>query len=84
MDFSISETDLDAVDGNGLTLLMWASAYGQYPIVEVLIQSAAKLNIENPLGQTALLFAAFGGFHEVVRLLILNGADVNHKDEVCN
>lgn len=61
---------------------MWACAYGQYPIVAALLQASAKVNIENTGGQTALLFAAFGGFHEVVRLLIINGADVNHKDEV--
>lgn len=80
--FKIPEPDIDIVDENGMTPLMWASAYGQYPIVEALLQSSAKVDIENPHGQTALLFAAYGGYHEVVRLLLSNSADVNHRDEV--
>lgn len=79
-----TESDIDAVDEDGMTPLMWASAYGQYPIVDALLQSSAKVDIENPQGQTALLFAAYGGYHEVVRLLVSNGADVNHRDKVSN
>lgn len=78
----ISEPNVDSFDENGLTALMWASAYGQFPIVAALLQSGAKADLENPQGQTSLLFAAFGGYHEVVRILMMNGANVNHVDNV--
>lgn len=78
------EPNIDLFDENGLTALMWASAYGQFPIVAALLQCTAKADLENSQGQTALLFAAFGGYHEVVRILILNGANVNHVDNCGN
>ncbi|KAL0278796.1 UNVERIFIED_CONTAM: hypothetical protein PYX00_000501 [Menopon gallinae] len=78
------EPNIDEFDEDGLTPLMWASAYGQFPIVAALLQSSANVDLENPLGQTALLFASFGGYHEIVRILLLNGADVNHRDECGN
>lgn len=80
--FKLTESNVNIFDEDGLTPLMWASAYGQFPIVAALLQSGAKVDLENQQGQTALLFAAFGGYHEVVRILIMNGADVNHIDEV--
>lgn len=33
-------------------------------------------------GETALLLAAAGGHHDVVRILLKEGADVNHQDNV--
>ena len=77
-----AEENIELFDDDGLTPLMWASAYGQYPIVDALLHSSVGVDVENPKGQTALLFAAFGGYHEVVRLLVSEGADVNHRDQV--
>ncbi|EEB15517.1 DNA-binding protein rfxank, putative [Pediculus humanus corporis] len=78
------EENIELFDDDGLTPLMWASAYGQYPIVDALLHSSVGVDVENPKGQTALLFAAFGGYHEVVRLLVSEGADVNHRDQCGN
>jgi ankyrin repeat protein len=61
---------------------MWASAYGQVPTVQLLLQHGAQIDFEGHEGETPLLLAAAGGHHEVVRLLLTEGADVNHGDEV--
>lgn len=80
--YYISELNVDDFDDDGLTPLMWASAYGQFPTVAALLDSCAEVDLENSFGQTALMFASFGGYHEIVRVLIINGANVNHEDEV--
>jgi ankyrin repeat protein len=69
-------------DSNGLTALMWASAYGQVPTVQLLLKHGAQVDFEGLEGETALLLAAAAGHHEVVRLLLTEGAAVNHGDEV--
>ena len=61
---------------------MWASAYGQVPTVQLLIQQGAQVDLEGQEGETSLLLAASSGHHEVVRLLLTEGAAVNHADEV--
>ena len=77
------EQDVDLKDSNGLSALMWASAYGQVPTVQLLIQRGAMVDLEGCEGETSLLLAAASGHHEVVRLLLTEGAHVNHADEVC-
>ncbi|PSN47035.1 hypothetical protein C0J52_09820 [Blattella germanica] len=64
------ENDIDAKDGNGLSALMWASAYGQVPTVQLLIKHGARIDLEGTEGETSLLLAAAGGHHDVVRLLL--------------
>lgn len=61
---------------------MWASSYGQFAIVAGLLEASCRVDSENSEGQTALLFAATGGYHEIVRILLMSGANVNHQDEV--
>ncbi|KAJ4434955.1 hypothetical protein ANN_23527 [Periplaneta americana] len=78
------EQDVDVKDSNGLSALMWASAYGQLPTVQLLLQHKANVDLQGPEGETPLLLAAAGGHHEVVRLLLSEGAAVNHSDEVGN
>lgn len=69
-------------DSNGLTALMWASAYGQVPMVQLLLKHEAQVDFVGEEGETPLLLAAAGGHHEVVRVLLTEGAAVNHADEV--
>lgn len=78
-----NENHIDVRDSNGLTALHWASAYGQLMSVTLLLQSGAKLDCEGPEGETPLLLAASGGHHDVVRLLLGEGALVNQLDHVC-
>lgn len=77
-----SEADVDMLDDSGLSALMWASSYGQVPTVQLLLQHGGQLELEGPQGETPLLLAAASGHHDLVRLLLSEGASVNHTDEV--
>lgn len=78
-----NERDLNIVDKNGYTPLHWASSFGQYNAVQLLLQNGADINKLGPNEETALHMAANGGHHEVIRLLISHGINVNHVDHVC-
>lgn len=78
----LNEKEIDVCDSYGLTALHWASAYGQYNAVELLLKHNANVNKIGPEEESALILAASGGHHEVVRFLISRGADVNHVDHV--
>lgn len=69
-------------DASGLTALHWAASYGQVNSVQLLIANGAEVDVLGPEGETPLLMAADGGHHEVVRLLLNEGANVNHMDHV--
>lgn len=77
-----NEPHIDVVDNNGLNALHWASAYGQLMSVQLLLKAGAKVDFEGPEGETPLLLAASGGHHDVVRLLLGEGANPNHVDHV--
>ena len=37
--------DIDGSDGHGLTMMMWAAAYGQVPTVQLLLSHGANVNV---------------------------------------
>ena len=37
--------DIDGQDGHGLTMMMWAAAYGQVPTVQLLLSHGANVNV---------------------------------------
>ncbi|KAJ8962898.1 hypothetical protein NQ318_001309 [Aromia moschata] len=78
----INETNVDIHDKNGLTALHWASAYGQFSTVQLLLKHGASVNKLGPEEESPLILSASGGHHEVVRLLITSNAKVNHVDHV--
>ncbi len=61
----------------GATALMWAVAAPHRPIVEVLLEAGADVEVSTAKGMTPLLTAAQHGDIETARLLIAAGADVN-------
>lgn len=65
-----------------MTALHWAAAYGQFTSVQLLLANGAEVDVLGPEGETPLLMAANGGHHDVVRLLLNEGANVNHMDNV--
>ena len=67
---------VDSRDRRGMTPLMWASAGGYLPIVEVLLDRGAGVNLRAEDGSTALSFAAESGTGSVVAALLARGADV--------
>ncbi|KAF7706666.1 hypothetical protein HF521_019920 [Silurus meridionalis] len=58
----------------GWTTLHLASYFGQKDIVEELLKSGVKVNVQNDVGDTALHIAALSGRKEVVLLLLRYGA----------
>ncbi|XP_068202611.1 ankyrin repeat family A protein 2-like isoform X2 [Palaemon carinicauda] len=76
--------DVDEVDSNGFSPVMWAASYGQLPTVKLLVQHNANICLEGEDGETALVLAATNGHHEIVKLLIECGSDPNHIDHMGN
>ncbi len=61
--------------------LMQAAKIGHLPVVRLLVEAGAVVDLfSNWENQTALMFAAGGGHQEVVRYLLARGADRNLKD----
>ena len=73
---------LDAKDQHGRTALMYASSGPFSGTVELLLKKGAEVNVQGKLeGFTALMTAAAEGELEVVRLLLVYGADADLEDK---
>lgn len=68
----LSETysDVNIVDLNGCTLLIWAAANGYTPTAQILLEHAANPDSVDIYGRTALSWAAAGGHLSAVQLLL--------------
>lgn len=71
--------DPDTTDQEGNTLLMLAAAAGSGHAIVELLAARAKVNAKNQLGETALMLASINGHLEIVRSLVLRGANVNQS-----
>lgn len=67
--------DLNAVDKDGWSALMWASWSGLKDVTLKLIEKGADLKIVDKKGNSALLIAAQAGRADVVKTLLEKGAD---------
>ncbi|XP_062616627.1 ankyrin repeat family A protein 2-like isoform X2 [Saccostrea cucullata] len=76
--------DVNKVDSNDMTALLWACANGQQPAVEFLIKSGADINVSGSHGENALLLASCNGYLGIVEILLKLGMDVNVTDEIGN
>lgn len=76
-----SGCDVNKVDANDMTALLWACANGQQPAVEFLIKSGADINISGSHGENALLMASCNGYLGIVEILLKLGMDINATDE---
>jgi ankyrin repeat protein len=65
------------LDNEGQTPLIFASKYGNVPIVNFLLENRAKIDQGDKDGKTPLMFASMNGHAPVVELLIQKHADVN-------
>jgi len=73
--------DIDRPDVGGMTMMMWAAAYGQTPTVQMLISHGASVHTAGKEMETPLHLAASCGCHELIMLLLRNGAQVDCEDE---
>eukprot|EP00058_Branchiostoma_floridae_P019085 XP_002604574.1 hypothetical protein BRAFLDRAFT_122353 [Branchiostoma floridae] len=74
--------DMNEVDENGLTSLMWASSHGQVGVTVFLLENGGSVHGATREGETALSFACCKGHVEIVQALLKAGADVNAFDWV--
>ena len=63
------------------TLLRAAAAAGQEPVVRMLLQRGASVNLRDSLGGTALMTAAFKGHTAIVQALLDAKADASLQDK---
>mmetsp|Transcript_1547 Transcript_1547/g.2560 ORF Transcript_1547/g.2560 Transcript_1547/m.2560 type:complete len:746 (+) Transcript_1547:107-2344(+) len=72
----LEDTVIDQPDESGMTALHWASMFGQYKSVQMLIQSGCDVDCMNSGLNSPLLLASAMGHAQTTFLLIDNGADV--------
>lgn len=72
--------EVNTLDENNRSALMYASFEGYTEIMESLISNGADPDLRDINGRTALIFAASGPFPAAVHLLLEKGADVNVQD----
>ena len=78
-----SGVDIDGVDYNHITALVYAAERGKVEMARVLLEKGADIEFRDPYGNTPLLcacsrFKEFGD--EMIHLLISYGADVNAEN----
>ena len=69
----IQSIDVNAIDKDGMTALMWSAFKGFEDITKMLLDNGANIEATSPSGQTAISMALERNHHAVVHLL-------NHRD----
>lgn len=75
-----ARTDVNGLDGKGVSPLSWAAMSGQVEAARLLIRRGANVNRKNRDGNTPLHGAAFLGQFDLVELLLKNKAEVNARN----
>lgn len=73
---------VNEIDEQGLTPILWASAYGQLAAIKILHNHGAYVHYKTPSGENCLMFAAANGHLPVIKLLLSMGININDTDEV--
>lgn len=76
----LSNTDIDKKYHEGNTLLIESAYNENEDLVELLINLGANLNIKNDLGYSALSYALLSNNHNLINLLMDEGAKLFYKD----
>jgi len=81
MELLATGQNLDSLDLDGRTALMYASFNGYTDLVVKLIEKGAKINSADLYGRTALMMASSGPYAETVKVLLNHQADPNMVDK---
>ena len=71
--------DINAPDVTRLCPLHVAAIHGDVKLASLLIRHGAKIDVQTVRGSTSLIIACKKASYETARLLLLNGANPNHK-----
>ena len=63
--------DVNAMDNDGITALMWTTKYGRTEIVKILLERGADVLAVDQYGDTALSMASKNGYTEIVKLILM-------------
>jgi len=72
--------DINGVNEDGWTPLLWAADSGHEVIVKQLLENGAAIDFESPHGHTPVSLAVKKGHSAIVKLLISRGATFQTKD----
>ena len=76
------QADVNArVKNYNLTLLISATIFGQFDVMQILLEVGADVNAVGRNGKTSLMFVAERGRHKSVDLLLKSGANPNYKNK---
>jgi serine/threonine-protein phosphatase 6 regulatory ankyrin repeat subunit B len=76
------QTAPSITSSHGWTPLHWAARNGHIDVVRWLIEHGANVNAADAIGWTSLFPAAYCGRRaEIVRILVIAGANVSHRDK---
>lgn len=59
-----------------------ASVEDRYDVANMLLRRGAKVNVQDNMGQTALMLAVYNGFVGLVDFLLQKGADIYIENAV--
>jgi len=79
--FENYEIDINYIDENGDSLLIYANKYCDlHNIEEILLEKNADVNIRNKENKSALYYAIKNGCFNLIEILLKYGADVREKE----
>ncbi|CAG9982378.1 unnamed protein product, partial [Clonostachys byssicola] len=74
-------TNVDTVDPDGMTPLLWAAVLGSKQIVRLLLRNGARIEQhDKAFRRTPLSLASLCGYTDIVDMLLAAGADVDSAD----
>ncbi|XP_072277282.1 CARD- and ANK-domain containing inflammasome adapter protein-like [Pyxicephalus adspersus] len=76
----LKNSDINAVNSSGETLLHVAASNGHVPVIEYLISKGAKVDAKDKKRRTPLHRAAGNGHEEAVKVLLRAGANIYSQD----
>ncbi|XP_018413383.1 PREDICTED: ankyrin-3-like [Nanorana parkeri] len=79
----LKNSDVNAVNSSGETLLHVAASNGHVPVIRFLISKGAKVDAKDRKRRTPLHRAAENGHEEAVKVLLQAGANIYSQDTDC-